>query len=107
MKTLLTHLELIERMDQLVRMQSTGSPYELCARLGISRTKLYRMLAVMKALGAPLLYDVSVQSFVYEEAVDFHIRFRVIGDRITHPPTAHIPMAPPPTPDILHRNVVW
>ncbi len=76
MNTMMKQIELIERIDQLTRMHATGSPDDLSMRLEISKTKLYRMLHLMKALGAPVIYSVSVRSFVYEKEVAFSFGFR-------------------------------
>ena len=75
MNSILQQLELMERMDQLIRMEATGSPKQFANRLGISKTTLYRMINTMKELEAPLLYDNTVQSFVYEEPVGFSFGF--------------------------------
>ncbi|WP_281988969.1 hypothetical protein [Aquimarina aggregata] len=75
MQILIKQIEIIERIDQLIRLQATGTPETLAYRLAISKTKLYRILNIMKDLNAPILYDVAVQSFVYEEAVGFQFGF--------------------------------
>ncbi len=75
MNVIIKQIKLIERVDRLVRMQATGSPDELAYRLSISKTKLYRIINVMKQLGAPIEYDFSIQSFVYEQAVGFTFGF--------------------------------
>ncbi len=73
--TFIQQLELIERVDQLIRLQATGSARDLAYRLGISKTKLYRMINIMKELNAPVEYDVTVQSYVYQEEVSLRFRF--------------------------------
>lgn len=55
----------------LIRLQATGSPEDFAFRLGISKTKLYRAIGVMKKLNAPIEYDNSRESFVYSEVVAF------------------------------------
>ncbi len=77
MSMIIKQIETIERIDQLIRMQATGPVDELAERLNISKTKLYRIINIMKSLGAPVLYDVGQQSFVYEEAVGFRFGFYV------------------------------
>ncbi|MBL0686152.1 hypothetical protein [Aquimarina mytili] len=66
---------MIKRIDQLIRLQATGTPETLACRLNISRTKLYRILDMMKSLNAPIHYDPSLPSFVYTEPVGFLIGF--------------------------------
>ncbi|PKV53054.1 hypothetical protein ATE84_5188 [Aquimarina sp. MAR_2010_214] len=69
------HIKTIERIDQLTRLQATGSPEQLAYRLGISKTKLYRIIDLMKELNAPISYDVSIQSYVYIKEVGFKFGF--------------------------------
>ena len=75
MHTVIKHIELIKRIDQLIRLQATGTSETLACRLNISRTKLYRLLDMMKSLNAPIHYDPTLQSFVYTEPVGFQIGF--------------------------------
>lgn len=75
MNIIIKHIEIIERIDQLIRLQATGSPEDFAARLGISKTKLYRVIGVMKKLNAPIEYDNSLESFVYVESVAFAFGF--------------------------------
>ena len=75
MKAIVKQLYMKERIDQLIRLQATGSPRALASRLGISRTTVYRLIDVMKELNAPVTYDIKLQSFVYESAVKFKVGF--------------------------------
>jgi hypothetical protein len=75
MNIIIKQIELIERVDQLIRLQATGSPEDLAYRLGISKTKLYRIINTMKTMKAPIEYDITEQSFVYAEAVGFTFGF--------------------------------
>ncbi|MEW7278678.1 hypothetical protein ABW636_08780 [Aquimarina sp. 2201CG1-2-11] len=75
MNSTLKHIELIDRIDQLIRLQATGTPLQLAHKLGISKAKLYRTLHTMRALKAPLEYDNGIQSFVYYETVGFTVGF--------------------------------
>lgn len=75
MDTIIKQTEIIERMDRLIRLQATGAPEKFATKLGISKTKLYRMIKVMKQLDAPVSYDITVQSFIYEKNVGFRFGF--------------------------------
>lgn len=75
MNIVIKQLEMIERIDQLTRLQATGTPEEFASRLRISKTKLYRILDIMKKLNAPIEYDISIQSYVYVEDVGFRFGF--------------------------------
>lgn len=77
MQQLTKQISLIERIDQLVRLHATGTPQELASRLNISKAKLYRVIDVMKELEAPIVYNIALQSFEYEEAVKFKCGFYV------------------------------
>jgi hypothetical protein len=68
-------INLIEQLDQLIRMQATGSPKKLSERLGISGASLFRLLDVMKKLKAPIKYDIYLQSYIYEYKVYFEFGF--------------------------------
>ncbi len=65
----------IEQLDQLIRMQATGSPKQLAGRLGVSEASLFRLLDVMKKLKAPIKYDIYLQSYIYEYQVHFEFGF--------------------------------
>jgi len=75
MKQIIKQIALIERIDQLVRLQCTGAPKKLASKLEISEAKLYRIIDTMKELGAPISYDFSVESYVYNENTDFKCAF--------------------------------
>ncbi|WP_158250428.1 hypothetical protein [Aquimarina sp. I32.4] len=66
---------MMDRIDQLIRLKATGTPLELASKLGVSKTKLYRVIRTMKALNAPMEYDVTLQSYVYVKAVGFKFGF--------------------------------
>ena len=80
---MIKNIEMIERIDRLIRMQATGSPEYLASRLGISKPTLYRIIRTMKTLNAPVIYDFSVQSFVYEKDVGFQFGFFTKPGRVS------------------------
>lgn len=75
MSLLLRKIETIQRVDQLIRMQATGTPKNLAKRLEISQASLFRLIDTMKGLNAPICYDLSVQSYVYAEKTFFKCGF--------------------------------
>ncbi len=75
MSTIIKQIEIMERIDQLIRLQATGSAEELAERLKISKTKLYRIINLMKRLNAPIEYNFTLQSFVYARSVGFQFGF--------------------------------
>jgi len=75
MNVIVKQIELIKRIDQLIQMQATGSSVDLANRLKISKAQLYRIVEIMRQLGAPVVYDITLKSFIYEESVDFKFGF--------------------------------
>ena len=72
---LLQQINLIERIDQLIRMRATGNPKELADRLELSQATVFRLIDVIKELGAPVEYNLRYQSYVYIEDVNFQCGF--------------------------------
>ncbi|WP_436515645.1 hypothetical protein [Ekhidna sp. To15] len=55
------------RIDQLIRLKSTGAPREFAKRLEISSSTLYEHLNTMKKVfGAPIKYCRNSRSYIYE-----------------------------------------
>lgn len=70
------HIELIKRMDQLIRLRATGNYKQFARRLGISNATLYRLLDVLKYdLEAPIRYNYLNESYEYEKNGSIEIRF--------------------------------
>ena len=82
MDSMIRQIRIIERIDQFIKMRATGSPDAFASRLGISKTKLYRTIQLMKKLDAPIEYDIAEQSYVYAEAVEFTFGFCAKNKRI-------------------------
>lgn len=68
-------IEILKRMDRMIRMRSTGSPEDFAGRLSISERSLYNYLAVMRDLGAPLEYSRTLESYYYQEEGRFVFEF--------------------------------
>jgi predicted DNA-binding transcriptional regulator YafY len=60
-------IQILQRMDRMIRTRSTGSPEDFACRLSISERSLYNYLAVMRDLGAPLEYSRTYGSYLYRE----------------------------------------
>ena len=73
--TFLQKLELIERVDGLIRRKATGSPDELASRLKISSRCLYELLELMKQMEAPIEYCKIRQSYFYSKRCTLVIGF--------------------------------
>lgn len=75
MRNLTKQITLLERIDQLIRLKATGRPKNLADRLEVSEATVYRVIDTMKELNAPILYDISRQSYVYSEPARFKCGF--------------------------------
>ncbi len=71
MNKLLQHIQLIERVDQLIRLKATGSPHDLARRLAISEASLYRLIDTLREMGAPIEFSFCYQSYIYSSEVKF------------------------------------
>jgi len=56
---------LLKQMIKLIEVQKTGSPSQLSAKLGISRSQLYVQIDELKSLGAEIKYDRKRNTFRY------------------------------------------
>lgn len=75
MKKLSEQIRILERIDQLIRLKCTGTPKQLADKLKVSETTVYRILDTMKQLDAPIAYNISRQSYIYEAPVSFKFGF--------------------------------
>ena len=66
--TLLERIELLKRIDGLIRRKATGKPEDLANRLGVSRTSVFRHLKDLKEMGAPIIYCKPKDTYVYTES---------------------------------------
>jgi len=71
------YFQLIERMDQMIRLEKTGDANEFSDRMGISRRQLYYYLDELRDLGLPLLYNRSSKTFFYERNCRLKIEISV------------------------------
>ncbi|MHA7111449.1 HTH domain-containing protein [Sunxiuqinia elliptica] len=71
MAKLFNQIELIERIDQLIRFRATGNPKALAEKFSVSESTIYRIIETIKELGAPVEYSLVCQSYIYTEEVNF------------------------------------
>jgi predicted DNA-binding transcriptional regulator YafY len=69
------YLNLLLRLDQLIRQKATGSPAEFARKMGISERSLYEYLKVLKEHGAPIRFSRQDHSYYYEIEGKFNISF--------------------------------
>lgn len=75
MTKLYSQIELIERIDHLIRLKATGTPGELSQKLNVSESSVYRIIEAIKEMGAPVKYSIAYQSYIYSEEVSFFCGF--------------------------------
>ena len=68
-------IKLLERVHALISRKSTGSPKELARRLNKSERYVFKLVNMMKDLGAPIKYCNVSRSYIYDWEVDFSIEF--------------------------------
>jgi len=73
-------LQLVERVDQLIRLKATGNTHRLANRLNISERTAHRLLNTMKDMGAPIYYNNARCSYCYEKEVEFKFGFKLINN---------------------------
>lgn len=71
MTKLFNQINLIERIDQLIRLRSTGNAKQLADKFNISESSVYRIIETIKELGAPVEYSLVYHSYVYTRDVNF------------------------------------
>lgn len=74
--TFLEKIEIIDRVDGLIRRKATGSAKELASRLGVSRRCVFDILNTMKAMDAKIDYCNKRKSYYYAEPCDLVIGFQ-------------------------------
>ena len=84
-------IDRLQRIDQLIRMESTGCPQELANKLDISVSTLYELLNCLKQFGAKIYYNRVKISYAYEEPTELIFKLekkklsKVIGGLKTTP----------------------
>jgi hypothetical protein len=68
----------INRLHNLVRLKATGSPKDCAEKLKISVRQFYRLIDLMKELGAPIYFDLYANSYTYEHEVKWSFGFESI-----------------------------
>lgn len=79
---LLRQINIMERLDQLIRLGATGNLDELARKLNVSVSTVKRQIELMKLLGAPVFFNFAKQRYEYRYKVDFVYGFSHNGDQI-------------------------
>lgn len=68
-------IELMRRIDSLIKSGACGSASTISKQLGVNRSAFFRILGEMKELGAPIDYDEFGKKYVYLDSGRFVIGF--------------------------------
>ena len=63
-------------IDQLIKLQATGSPKQLAEKLEISERQIYNYLDNLRELGADLKFDKLKNSYVYTAYIKLIIAYQ-------------------------------
>ena len=68
----------LQTINRLTKIKGTGTPKQLARRLEISERTVFRLIDLMRSLGAPIAYSKSRCSYYYEEDGSLEIAFKLI-----------------------------
>jgi len=60
-------IEMIKRIDALIKRKATGTPDQLAKKLSVSRATTFRYLNNLKKMGAKIAYSKINNSYYYQE----------------------------------------
>jgi predicted DNA-binding transcriptional regulator YafY len=63
---LINEIYRLESLEQMIRLQSTGSLNELAKKMNVSRRTAMRWVGILKELGCPIYFDKHKNSYCYE-----------------------------------------
>jgi len=70
----------LERLDQLIRLKSTGSPDELANKMNISKRTVFNLINRLKELGCPIYFNCSINSYCYLNQGKLNFRFNSLDN---------------------------
>ena len=68
-------LNILQSIDQCIRLHSARTPKELAEKVGISERQLYKYLNLMKQSGSPIYYCRKRKMYSYKKPGSFVIGF--------------------------------
>lgn len=77
---LIEQLNLLSRLDNLIRRKATGSPNQLAGKLEVSERQTYRLINELKNLGFPIDYCKGRRSYFYSGQVKINFEIIVNND---------------------------
>lgn len=76
MKTI-KHIERLQRLHNLIKMECTGSPTEIAERLHISERTVYYLLDQLRDYDAQIRYDRGRKTYYYEDEFVLEVNFSI------------------------------
>lgn len=74
---LFKYIDRINLINRLIKQKRTGSPEDLANRIGISVSRLARVIEYMKSKGAPIYYDRQLYTYVYQYEYSLQIQVEI------------------------------
>lgn len=71
----LQKIQVIERVDKLIKLKATGTADDLSKRLCVSRRSVYNILELMRRMDAPIEYCQTSRTYYYSYQCDLVIGF--------------------------------
>ena len=66
---IIDELNRLDRVHNLIRVQTTGSAVELAEKIGVSERTAFRLIAILKNIGCPIYFNKFKNSYCYEYPV--------------------------------------
>lgn len=79
---LFQYIDRINLLDKLIRQRRTGTQSELAVRLGLSVSRLARIIEYLRDIGAPITFDKSLNTYYYEKDYSIQIKVEVQQENI-------------------------
>ena len=76
---LIEQIQLLDRLDKLIRRKATGNSQQLARRLNVSQRTVYNLLESLRAFGAEINYCRHRQTYYYTCEVKFQFEIRIEG----------------------------
>jgi predicted DNA-binding transcriptional regulator YafY len=67
----------MEKLHKLIKQQYMGSAEEYAVKLNISRATLYNYINDLECFGAKIMYDRTINSFVYLNNFTFELKINI------------------------------
>ncbi len=79
--SLISDIERLERLDQLIRLRATGNVEELAKKFHTSRSTIDRIIRTMKELGCPIVFSQRLNTYYYESEGRLILNFRSLSKK--------------------------